>query len=209
MTCDLQDGRLVVAGAYADQVAAAGGMPVLLPCVPELAAVYADRLDAFVLTGGDDPIMEPFGRATHPKARPIDPRRQAFELALLRALEARPQRPVLGVCLGMQLMGLHAGGDLDQHLPDALTTAGDHWGRRTHAVEGELGRGVVHSHHRQAIRDPGALRVVARAADGVIEAVQAADRHFYLGVQWHPERTGDAALGIELFRRLVRAASGA
>ena len=65
--------------------------------------------------------MERWGVPTHPRAKPVDGRRQAFEVALLEALDAHPARPVLGVCLGMQLMALHAGGGLDQHLPDSLS----------------------------------------------------------------------------------------
>ena len=65
----------------------------------------------------------------------------------------------------------------------------------------------MHSHHRQAVTDPGGLSIVARAADGVIEAVRDAGRPFYLGVQWHPERTRDERLGAGLFRELVGAAA--
>jgi len=113
---------------------------------------------------------------------------------------------VLGVCLGMQLMALHAGGALDQHLPDSLPTAADHWGRKNHQVAGELGSALVQSHHRQAITNAGSLRVAARAHDGVIEAVRDEDRRFYLGVQWHPERTADDGLGSGLIFNLIEAA---
>jgi putative glutamine amidotransferase len=207
ITCDFRDDRMSLTGTYPAAVAAAGGLPVILPCDPAMADSIAARLDAFVLTGGDDPIMEPFGVPTHPQARPIDPQRQAFELALLEALRAHPRAPVLGICLGMQLMGLHARGTLDQHLPDTLPTAALHWGGQAHAVEGALGRGPVCSHHRQALRDPGSLQVVAQAPDGVIEAVRDPDRRFYLGVQWHPERTEHEALGRGLFAHLVAAAA--
>ena len=64
--------------------------------------------------GGDDPRTEPFGEPTHPKATPVEPERQAFETALLEELQRRPGAPVLGVCLGMQMMALHAGGKLNQ-----------------------------------------------------------------------------------------------
>jgi putative glutamine amidotransferase len=106
-------------------------------------------------------------------------------------------------------MALHAGGVLDQHLPDTLATAADHWERTEHAVDGLLGTGQVHSHHRQAITDPGRMRIVARAHDGVIEAVDLPPeetRSLYLGVQWHPERTADEHLGRDIIWRLVDAA---
>ncbi|MDY7108985.1 MAG: type 1 glutamine amidotransferase [Planctomycetota bacterium] len=206
ITPDLEKDAYRVSRPYADLVARAGGTPLILPCRPESIDAYLETCAGFLFSGGDDPDMRRWNLPLHPQARPIDPRRQAFELDLLAALDAEPERPVLGVCLGMQLMALHAGGALEQYLPDALPTAGDHWGRKMHAVNGELGDGIVHSHHRQAIIDPGRLRIVARAPDGVIEAVAAPDRACYLGVQWHPERTEDAALGYELIRRLVAAA---
>lgn len=203
--------RLACAAAYADAVAAAGGTPLLLPPIVEHAALHARLFDAFVLTGGDDPVMEAFGEPTHPAARPLHPRRQRYELALLAALDARREAPVLGVCLGMQLMALHAGGRLDQHMPDTTPTASGHWGA-DHTVApaadapGSLRlEGVVRSHHRQAVRDAGAMRVIARAPDGVIEAIDDPGRGCYFGVQWHPERTADTRVGAAIFSRLVGA----
>ena len=203
ISADAADDQFRLRRSYADSIHAAGGVPVILPCIPSLAAAYLDRCDGIILSGGDDPIMTNWGVAMHPKATPLDPLRQEFELALLHALDQKTQTPALGICLGMQLMGLHAGGTLDQHLPDTLATADMHWDKRSHAVEGEFGNGQVHSHHRQALTDPGALRVIARAPDGVIEAVSSDDRRFYVGVQWHPERTLDTRLGSDLFRRFV------
>lgn len=136
----------------------------------------------------------------------VSPSRQEYETILLRTLSTqRPDAPVLGVCLGMQMMSLAAGGRLNQHLPDTHPTHADHWDRdhaivpTTHA----LPPGIVHSRHRQAISDPGSLSILATSPDGLIEAVGDPSRPFYLGVQWHPERTADHALGSELFRRLI------
>lgn len=195
---------------YADAIAGAGGIPILLPHRPELADAYVAACDAIVLTGGDDPIMERWGIATHQQATPVHASRQAFELALLGALDRRRDRAALGICLGMQYMGLHAGGVLDQHLPETTPTHADHFGRVVHRVRGDLGAGPLEgrvlSHHRQAILDPGTLAVVARADDGLIEAVRDPSRPFYLGVQWHPERTDDPAMGADVLRALIAAA---
>jgi putative glutamine amidotransferase len=202
--------------AYARAVAQAGGLPVLLPAIPELAAEHVRMCDAFVLTGGDDPRTEAFGHPTHPKAKPMHPLRQAYELRLLDELRDRsPQSPVLGVCLGMQLMALHAGGRLDQHLPETLASHAMHWGGE-HPVRAEprpqagatadaVQNGVVTSKHRQAVAEPGSMLILAKSEDGVIEAVGDPHRPFYVGVQWHPERTAQQELGPELFRRLVAA----
>jgi putative glutamine amidotransferase len=207
LTVDVSGLRLQVARAYVRMLADVGADAVLLPPEPDSIEAYLRCCDGFLLTGGDDPIMEHWGVPTHPKARPVDPVRQAFELALLERLGRLPGVPVLGVCLGMQLMALQRGARLDQHLADSLPTADQHCGGVEHLVRGELGRGLVHSHHRQAVIEPGSLNVLALAEDGVIEAIAAPERRFYLGVQWHPEKTADPHLGREIFQRLVQAAA--
>lgn len=206
ITSDATEEKYQVSRSYSTMIANTGGIPVILPCFVLGVENYIQGCDGFVFTGGDDPIMERWGIETHTKARKIDPERQEFELALLEALDHDPAKPVLGVCLGMQLMGLHAGGKLDQYLPETLDTAAAHWGKKHHGISGELGRGEVESHHRQALTDPGKLSVVATAPDGVIEAIRGEDRPFYLGVQWHPERSSDVTLGFELFEQLVKTA---
>lgn len=210
LSCDADDERYFSRRPYADAVAAAGGIPVLLPHRPELADAFVAGCDAVVLTGGDDPDMAPWGITTHPKATPVHASRQSFELALLAALNRKPDRAVLGICLGMQYMALHAGGMIDQHLPDRMPTHADHWGKVVHDIQGDLGagrlRGPVLSHHRQAVVDSGTLTIAAHAHDGLIEAVRDPSRLFYLGVQWHPERTDDAALGAGVIQALVEAA---
>jgi putative glutamine amidotransferase len=207
------EGRLKVdcGLAYASCVEAAGGVPVMLPPIVRMIGEQMRQCDGFILTGGDDPKMEAFGVPTHPKAKVIHPRRQEYELALLEALEKeRPRAPVLGVCLGMQLMSLRAGGRLDQFLPDTLATHAMHKNSE-HAVVPERGHdfraGRVWSNHRQAMVGAGRLAVVARSEDGVIEAVRDLARHWYLGVQWHPERTAEDSLGQRILNDLVSASS--
>ncbi len=206
--------------AYSRLVAQVGGVPVLLPHEPQLAKRYAALCDGFIFTGGVDPVTEPFGEPTHPAARPIDPRRQAFELALYAAVDEQPDKPVLGICLGMQLMALHRGGKLNQYLPDTLPTADAHKDRKRHGLvladydsvlrqlapqgrtAGRIDMTVV-SHHQQAVADPGTLRVIAHSPDGVIEAIDDPTRPFYIGVQWHPERGGPGPFNASLVAELV------
>lgn len=199
-----QSGTYESSIAYSRVVAEAGCLPMLLPHEPQVVADFVSRCDAMILTGGVDPRTEVFGAPTHPKARPIDPRRQQFEMSVLEACDRDRHKPVLGVCLGMQLMALHHGGRLHQFLPEVLDDADVHQAHRCHAIRvraadsvlcrasaGAAGEFTVVSHHRQAVADPGSLRIAAAAPDGVIEAIDDATRRFYLGVQWHPER-GDA-----------------
>lgn len=201
--------RAQCALTYARAVADAGGVPLFLAPLPELITVYLQTVDGFLLTGGDDPRTEPFGAPTHPKATPVHPQRQAFDTALLASLGQRPDVPTLGICLGMQMMALSAGGSLNQHMPDNVPTHGLHSGNALHTVRPVLDvlpTGTVTSHHRQAVESPGRLRVVATSPDGVIEAIDNPGARFYLGVQWHPERTVDPGLGVGILKRLVDAA---
>ena len=171
--------------------------------------------------------MSAFGQSMHPMAQAVSPTRQAFDLALLDALDQRPAKPALGVCLGMQFMSLHAGCAYDQHLPDTLEAPELHQNDHKHPVlmqvdESCIGvaehvkNALVPSWHRQAVKAlpdpkiahnrPVQLRIVALAPDGVIEAVDDPARPFYAGVQWHPERGGTGPLNSEIFDRFVAAA---
>ncbi|MFM9956734.1 MAG: gamma-glutamyl-gamma-aminobutyrate hydrolase family protein [Phycisphaerales bacterium] len=219
--------RLDAGLAYSAAIFAAGGQAVMLPPIIELIDDQLSLCDGFVLTGGDDPRTEEFGAPTHPEAKPMDPLRQRYETALLRALLSprADSTPAIGVCLGMQMMALAAGGRLDQHMPESLgvAIAGLHRHNAAHTLESSPGApawlataaragATVVSHHRQAVIDAGQRRVIARssgAAGAVIEAIDAPSRPaLMLGVQWHPERTEDRALGIGVFEQLVRAAAG-
>jgi putative glutamine amidotransferase len=198
-------------------VRAAGGTPTLLaPGESDhapLASEHAELCDAFVFTGGCDPDTSKFGEPTHPSAKVEHPDRQAYETALLAHLaEHAPDKPVLGVCLGMQMMALVAGGSLDQHMPDTTPTHAEHMDDNAHPItlcapHSVLAAGTVTSWHRQSVDNPGTLRVAARAHDGVIEAIDDPARRLYLGVQWHPERTAADAMGQAVFDALVRAAN--
>lgn len=226
--CDVTEttGRMKVECglAYSQNVWYAGGTPLLLPPIEAALDELLNRCDGLVFTGGNDLVMEHFGGVTDPRAERLHPRRQAFEMAVLARLAAeRPQLPILGVCLGMQVMCMHAGGAMNQYLPDTLETHAQHR-NATHEVAplseaaavqlagargvAEALRGPVASNHKQAVVRPGAeMQVLACSSDGVIEAVAHRERKFYVGVQWHPERTADAATGVGVFTALVRAAA--
>ena len=193
---------------YARRVLDAGGIPVILPPTPGYVSDLVARFDGFILSGGDDPQTEPFGMPTHEAAVPVLEPRQSFETQLIGELGKHAEIPVLGICLGMQMLALCRGGVLNQHLPETHETHAEHWDNAHEIISAhpdEIASGTVWSGHRQAISDPGDLRVLAQASDGVIEAVDDPNRKFTLGIQWHPERTSDRNLGQGLFDRLVQA----
>jgi len=201
---------------YAEQVAAAGGIPVLLPPLPGVAAAVG-RLDGLLLTGGGDIDPARYGAQPHPRTGRVSVLRDAAELELLDAAMAAGL-PVLGVCRGMQLLNVARGGTLCQHLPDdaghtpAPGTFGSHpvrvaAGTRLAGILGANGDGVdVPTAHHQAVDRLGeGLVATAWAEDGVIEAMEpsAAGDPFLLAVQWHPEAGADP----RLIKALVAAAA--
>ncbi len=188
---------------YADSVAAAGGLPVMLPHLPDLAEACLDRLDGLLVTGGAfdvDPAL--FGAATRHDTVRLKARRTEFELAVVRGALARDM-PILGICGGQQLLNVVLGGTLIQHIPDEVAGCLAHEqpnprtepghdvtvaaGTLLHRIVG-ASRIAVNSAHHQAVKDvaPGAV-VDAVAPDGVVEGIEVPGKRFCLGVQWHPE----------------------
>lgn len=194
---------------YAQAILNAGGIPVILPPTPGNVDDLISRFDAFIFSGGDDPKTESFGSPTHKSAIPVLDDRQAFETQLINELNNHPEIPVLGICLGMQMLALCNNGSLNQHLPDTHDSHEIHWNHE-HEIQSTnetiVSSGTVFSSHRQAVLDPGTLRVLATAPDGVIEAVDDPTRAFTLAIQWHPERTTDQSLGQALFNKLIQSA---
>lgn len=206
--------------AYATCVVRAGGTPIFLPPVEAEIPSHLAMIHGLILTGGPDARTEPFGQPTHPEARLMHEQRQRYETALLDAikpakLHPRPDLPVLGICLGMQMLALDAGGKLEQHLPDRLGTAAERHRAGTHTVtlDESAARSIglraavtgdIASHHHQAVAHAGRLQVLATDADGTVEAVIDPACRYRVGVQWHPERTNDPALGQAIFDEFVR-----
>ncbi len=205
------DGRTVyrLNRQYVQTVHEAGGLAVLLTHEPGDALEAVDAVDGVLLTGGADIDIRVRGKALHPKAELMEPARQRGEFELLEALDHRSDKPVLGICLGMQLMGVHHGCELVQHVPDRIPGGERHQGNQEHPVSGSIGSGLVASSHHQMLGDSGPFKVLATSDDGVLEAIELPGRPFYLGVQWHPERTRDPALGVGMVKRLVDAAIAA
>jgi len=194
---------------YVQAVHRCGGVAVLLTHEQGDGLDLIDAVDGVIITGGKDIDLRKFGQELHPKSDVMNPDRQSGEFGILAALDQRPDKPVLGICLGMQMMGVHRGCHLVQHVPDAIPGGERHQNNQLHPVETDFGKGDITSSHHQMLGDAGPFEVKGRSPDGCLEAIQLAGRPFYIGVQWHPERTKDPALGDGMIKRLVDAAAAA
>ncbi len=200
---------------YVGALDAVGATPVCLPLQRDPASLV-DRLDGLLIPGGGDFVPE---RSYPPQVEfdATSPEQLGFDRELLaRALERGV--PVLGICYGMQLLAVHHGGRLHYDIATDLPAAGAHRLREPegrHPLRIEPGTrlaailpgdgAAVNSRHHQAVAEAGVgLRVSARAADGVVEAVERASGPFCVGVQWHPERM-DPEHRERVFGAFVRA----
>jgi putative glutamine amidotransferase len=203
---------------YADAVVAAGGIPVLLPPAAgsdDVAHTVVSRIDALIISGGADVDPGRYGAEPHRRTTGWREDRDAWELALLRAAD-EAGLPTLGVCRGMQLMAVSAGGSLHQHTPDLVGheehgPGGDEFGRTTvQTAEGSRLRAVlgpsaqVGCHHHHSVDLHPGFDAAAWAADGSLEAIERPGARWCLAVQWHPEVGTDHTL----LAALVAAAGG-
>lgn len=192
----------VVSMNYVDAVLKGGGIPVVLPTVDseEAIARYVRELDGLVLVGGRDIPPEMYGQEPHESVEVLPALRTTFDKTLIARWMAS-KKPVLGVCLGMQFTNVVMGGTLIQDIPTQIGTEVVH-GKTYHPVDvdadSELARilpartAMVYSNHHQAVDRLGqGLKPVARARDGVIEALERTDGGLGLFIQWHPEAMAD------------------
>jgi putative glutamine amidotransferase len=207
---------------YLDTVITAGALPVIIPPLGKDIDVepWLDRLDGFILTGGLDMDPRRLGLPSHASVQPLPERREESDRQLIRLLLER-RLPLLGIGLGMQQINVACGGSLYLHLPQDMPRAMPHRDltdpahRHTVLIEPNTrmeeiygaGEIRVNSCHHQAVRQIGAgLRAGARAPDGVIEAIESTDPHWFcVGVQWHPESETASALDMQLFESFVQA----
>jgi len=223
ITPDTESGEKIKAGAakekivflwarYLEAIEDQGGVPVLLPVTDDVNLIrqLAQRLDGFVLAGGAFDIPpEYFGEKPRPWLGRLKPERSWLERALFFEA-ARLDKPILGICGGMQLINVALGGTLYQDIRKELPGSRDHEQKTrktrtahqvTIAADSLLGRIIagrkgrdgsrkirVNSSHHQAVKRAGrGLKICAVAPDNVIEAVESERHGFVIGVQWHPE----------------------
>ena len=212
LTCKLGQG-------YYKSVVAAGGVPVIIPPVADTDTIVntLSRIDGLILSGGGDfnPLWT--GEEPSPKLGGINKERDLPELLITRLAYNR-QIPMLGICRGIQTLAIALGGEVAQDISDKATVKHSQNADRseaTHTViiesDSKLAqiyndeRIAVNSFHHQAVKAPGdKFRVVAKATDGIIEAIESTEFKSILGVQWHPECL---ETGLPLFQWLVAEAS--
>lgn len=225
----ISENEYCLARAYVAAVHRSGACPLILNPLSDLSAVerMLDSVDAVVFTGGGDFDAKRLGEPPHPAAGAPNPLRDDFEFSLIEGAMKR-NMPILGICRGMQLLGVAAGGRMYQDLPSeyplqpllnhSQDEARDRASHSVRIVPGtlleklfeEYGNQLkVNSFHHQAVRSVSErLQISAFASDDVIEAVESAEGRPWLGVQWHPECLIDSQPEMNvLFSWLSREAS--
>lgn len=229
---EFTDYSLSLSMNYVEALAAAGGMPWLLPCVPEgdFVAEAVRRADGVLLTGGDDVDPKLYNTALPPRVAKTVHRahaaRDAFELLLIHEV-IRRRKPLLCICRGQQILNVALGGtlfaDISLQMPHALNhSRTDKKDQVVHEVEcaddslmrriaGRSRLGVNSSHHQAVKNIAQALRVTAVSNDGIVESVELAHDArgllpYLLAVQFHPERLFRRhAEHLDLFKSFFRA----
>ena len=208
LTCKL--GR-----SYYQSVVAAGGVPIIIPPVADKHVIIntLEHIDALILSGGGDINPLWAGEEPSPRLRGINQERDLPELLITR-LAFNRQMPILGICRGIQTLAVALEGSVTQDISDMARVKHSQDADRsvaTHSVSIEKesilysiyrqDRLMVNSFHHQAVSDPGKrFRVIAKSADGIIEAMESCEFKPILGVQWHPECMEE---GLPLFHWLV------
>ena len=208
LTCKLGRG-------YYQSVVAAGGVPVVIPPVADKHVIIntLEHIDALILSGGGDINPLWAGEEPSPKLHGINQERDLPELLIARLAYNR-QIPMLGICRGIQTLATAFGGKVSQDIGDVATVKHSQDADRseaTHSVTIEQDsilfniykdeKLMVNSFHHQAVAEAGdKFRVVAKSADGIVEAMESTEFKSILGVQWHPECLEE---GLPLFQWLV------
>jgi putative glutamine amidotransferase len=217
--------EMTIGLSYMRAIEVAGGLPLALPpLTTERIDSLLEHLSGLLLSGGPDLDPSCYGAEPHPELGPTDPVVDGFEIALCRHAYRRGV-PILGICRGAQVLNVARQGTLHQHVPDLTDGSVEHrqlesGEQTTHEVrvspDSRLAQTTgggpveVNSFHHQTIDRLGLdLRAVAWSKDGLIEAVEAMEGRFALGVQWHAETLVADAGQLALFERLVEAAGTA
>lgn len=209
---------------YITRIVEAGGVPIILPSIAnEQIQFLLARIDGLLFTGGEDVDPFHFGAEPHHALGVVTPRRDHFEMALMKAALEK-NKPILGICRGMQVLNIVLGGNMYQDIMAERTekslqhiqkAPASHASHLVHVTAGSLLKEIVktdnirvNSFHHQAVKDvPAPLIVSAASSDGIIEAIESSQHLFVIGVQWHPEDLTDD-YSARLFTKFIEESSG-
>lgn len=219
--------RVYVNRDYVDAVINNGGIPLIIPFSQnkEIIKKQVEMIDGLILSGGHDVYPFNYGQEPKQKIGKVFPERDEYDFELLQNAKER-EIPILGICRGLQIMNVFEGGSLYQDLSyiehEVLKhDQNDKPELKIHAVILDknsklydifkIDKFLINSFHHQAINELGKnLKIVAKANDGVIEAIESINYPFYIGVQWHPEMLEKSdKLMKDLFSEFIKSAKKA
>ena len=201
------EGKIYTPTSYPKVIIAAGGNPIFFNFTRDEAIIeaYAEMVDGVLFSGGDDVNPASYGEEQIWGCGDVVPLRDDFEIALLKVLLTKsPEKPILGICRGCQILNVGMGGTLYQDLRSQVPGCIRHQqqqsshyashkatvaeGSKLHEIYGST-EVMVNSFHHQAVKDLGAgLVITARASDGNVEGFEKPDHPYFVAAQWHPER---------------------
>lgn len=224
ITTDIEnESKYVLNHNNVQAVLRAGGLPVILPIgIEQDAQQLSTMLDGLLLTGGGDIDPMLFGEEPHKHLGDVSPSRDLIEMTLVQEM-LKKNKPILGVCRGLQIINIALGGNMYQDIysqrdvPLLQHTQKAHRFHQSHFVQVKVGSLLesitkseqvkVNSYHHQAVKDvPLPLIVSGVASDGIIEAIESTEHAFVLGVQWHPEALADnkETASLRLFEKFLK-----
>lgn len=233
ITCNLSERKVAdintriyqdLGKTYTDAISNAGGIPVILPndLKEEDIPVIAQKMDGFLFSGGVDVDPKHYGKDNDGTVKYITPERDETELMLLDHLLKHSDKPILGICRGIQVINVALGGTLIMDLPSAGKNVHSFIERIRESYTHEIdiventrlsqilqGENRVNSFHHQAVDKlgKGLIPSAFSVDDHVIEAFESDDDRWLLAVQWHPEELTFNEAHRRLFEELVRQAS--
>ncbi len=207
---------------YVNAITKAGGIPVVIAPMPEAQLTeLLKRLDGVMMIGGNDYPPELYKQTADKTVVPMDIDRSTFDMSLVKAVLNNGRIPFLGICAGCQALNIGSGGSLVQDIPTRFAESkvmhsspkGWQVGFNKHQIKPEPGSNlskiidkdgllVITSHHQSVDKVGNGLRIAARTDDGVTESIEATDKNFVMGVQWHPER--DFETNKALFKEFIK-----
>lgn len=213
--------RAYVNDDYVKAVAMAGGIPYIIPIVndEDLAKEQMSNVDALILSGGYDVNPLIYGEEPKQKLGAILPERDKFDIWLLKEA-CKMNKPVLGICRGIQLINAAFGGTINQdlsydencYIKHFQETSPSTAGHTVEIVEGSRLNSILSSkvttnsfHHQSLNRVAEGFKIAARTKDGTIEAIEKEGENFVMGIQWHPEMMSSSSPEmLNIFKELIK-----